>query len=167
MGRLIGLVLLAAASIAGAADAQLGVSVGQAADSQDTDVMRLTYRQALSSDAQPRWWPQQLQLGLGIWRVHDLDGRTRRYDVSVTLVWRSEGARGYVEGGIGVYLLSHTINNENHRLPTSLQFGSHVGAGLSFGKASIGLALQHLSNAGIKKPNGGINFYLLTVSVPL
>jgi lipid A 3-O-deacylase len=167
MGRLIGLVLLAAASIVGAADAQLAVSVGQAADSQHTDVMRLTYRQALSSDAQPWWRPQQLQVGLGIWRVHDLDGRTRRYDASVTPVWRGDVARGYIEGGIGVYLLSHTINNESHRLPSSLQFGSHLGAGLSFGKASIGLALQHLSNAGIKKPNGGINFYLLTVSVPL
>jgi hypothetical protein len=85
----------------------------------------------------------------------------------VTPVWRRESAFGYVEGGIGVYLLSHTINNDTHRLPSALQFGSHVGAGLAFDKASVGVALQHLSNAGIKRPNGGINFYLLTLSVAL
>jgi hypothetical protein len=167
MRRLFGLALLAAASIAGAAEPQIGLWAGQATDSQDTDVVRLTYRRPLSSDAQRWWWPQQLQLGVGTWRVRELDGPTRRYDASVTPVWRREGARGYIEGGIGVYLLSHTINNETHRLPSSLQFGSHLGAGLTFGKTSVGLALQHLSNAGIKEPNGGINFYLLTVSVPL
>src|SRR6267378_2334004 len=90
-----------------------------------------------------------------------------RYDASVTPVWRRQGSFGYVEGGIGVYLLSATINNETNRLPSALQFGSHLGAGLSFEKASVGLELQHISNAGIKQPNGGINFYLLSVQMPL
>ena len=52
----------------------------------------------------------------------------------------------------------------------ALQFGSHVGMGLRLGaprQASVGVALQHLSNAGIKQPNGGINFYLLTIGVEL
>jgi lipid A 3-O-deacylase len=72
-------------------------------------------------------------------------------------------------GGIGVYLLSHTINNDTTHLPTSFEFGSHVGAGLRVGarrEATVGIALQHLSNAGIKQPNGGVNFVLLNASFP-
>jgi hypothetical protein len=159
--------LLAAVPVAWAADAEVGVWHGRAFDSHETDVTRLTYRRSLRNDAQTWWRPQHLQLGVGIWRVPEFAGRTTRYDASVTPIWRSENSFGYIEGGIGVYLLSHTINNPTNRLPSALQFGSHVGAGLSFDKASVGLALQHISNAGLKKPNGGINFYLLTVSVPL
>jgi hypothetical protein len=163
----LALVFAVAATTAGAREGELGIALGRAADSQETDIVRLSYRRSLASKAGPWWWPHELQAGIGIWRVPDLEGRTRRYDASVTPVWRRTLARGYVEAGIGVHLLSHTINNETHRLPSSLQFGSHVGAGLSVGTASVGLALQHLSNAGIKQPNGGINFYLLTLSVPL
>jgi hypothetical protein len=46
-----------------------------------------------------------------------------------------------------------------------------VGAGLRIGAwgeaATLGIALQHLSNAGIKQPNGGVNFVLVTVSFAL
>jgi lipid A 3-O-deacylase len=164
--------LLAAATGANAAPQELGLTVGRATDSRDTDIVRLTYRRPLFGDsaAAPWWRPQYLQFGASVWRVPDLGGITRRYDASVTPVWRRETAIGYVEAGIGAYLLSHTINNDNNRLPSALQFGSHIGAGLRLGEArrsSVGLALQHLSNAGIKQPNGGINFYLLTIGVEL
>ena len=44
-----------------------------------------------------------------------------------------------------------------------------MGAGLRIGErreATVGIALQHLSNAGIKQPNGGVNFLLLNASFP-
>ena len=34
-------------------------------------------------------------------------------------------------------------------------------------RLSVGLAVQHISNAGIKQPNGGINLYMLTASYRL
>ena len=110
---------------------------------------------------------QDVQLGAGVWRVPDLTGSTRRVDVSITPVWRYTGAHGYIEGGFGAYVLSKTVNNDTTSLPTSFQFGSHVGTGLALKNASVGVAFQHLSNAGIKQPNGGINFYLATVSLEL
>lgn len=167
MRRLIGLMLLAMAPIAAATDSQLGVSVGRAMDSHGTDVVRLAYRHALSRDEQSWWWPRQIELGAGIWRLPDLAGRTRLYDVNLTPIWRIENSLGYCEAGIGAHFLSHTINNNTHRLPSSVQFGSHLGTGLSFDNLNVGVALQHLSNAGIKKPNSGINFYLLTVQTSL
>lgn len=33
--------------------------------------------------------------------------------------------------------------------------------------ATIGIAYQHLSNAGIKQPNGGIDLLMATVSFPI
>jgi hypothetical protein len=170
-GAFAALALLAAAR-APAAQPGLGLTVGRATHSHDTDIVRLAYRRPLAGDsaAAPWWRPQYLQFGASVWRVPDLGGITRRYDASVTPVWRKETALGYLEAGIGAYLLSHTINNDTNRLPSALQFGSHVGMGLRLGaprQASVGVALQHLSNAGIKQPNGGINFYLLTIGVEL
>jgi hypothetical protein len=166
-------ILLAGASSALAAEPELGLSVARAFGSQDTDILRLTYRSPLAPRDDGRWWPQQLQLGASVWRVPDLGGITRRFDVNVTPVWRSEtafggAAKGYVEAGLGVYLLSHTINNDNNRLPSSLEFGSHLGVGVQLDpRLSVGLAVQHISNAGLKQPNGGINLYMLTASYRL
>jgi lipid A 3-O-deacylase len=168
--------ILAAAATAAVAQPELGLAVGRATDSRETDIVRLWYRRPLQADAAVRpWWrPEVLQLGAGAWRVPDVGGRTPRYDVSVTPVWRSEtmlgATRGFLEAGLGVHLLSHTIRNDTHRLPSSLQFGSHLGAGIRLGArgdTSIGLAIQHLSNAGLKEPNGGINFVLLTAMLAL
>jgi hypothetical protein len=70
-------------------------------------IARLTYRHPLpEKDA---WWmPTQLQLGASLWRVPDIRGQTRRFDLNATPIWRSGNSWGYVEGGIGVYLLSKT-----------------------------------------------------------
>lgn len=167
MRRLIGLMLLAMAPISEATDSQLGVSVGRATDSHETDVVRLAYRHALGRDEQSWWWPRRIELGAGIWRLPDPAGRTRRYDINLTPIWRIEYSLGYLEAGLGVHFLSHTVNNNTHHLPSSLEFGSHLGTGLSLDNLTLGVAVQHLSNAGIKKPNGGISFYLLSVQIPL
>ena len=114
--------------------------------------------------------PAQLQLGLGVWRVPDICGTTRRFDLSATPVWRNDTSWGYIEGGIGLYLLLKTINNDENRLPSTFQFGSHVGVGFKLhGRhdAMVGIAYQHLSNAGIKQPNGGIDLLMATVSFPI
>src|SRR6267143_2223815 len=163
-------ILLAGASSALAAEPEWGLSVARSFDAHETDILRLTYRRPLEPRDGARWWPQQLQLGASVWRVPDLGGVTRRFDVNVTPVWRSDtalggAARGYLEAGLGVYLLSHTINNDTNRLPTSLEFGSHLGVGLQLGpQVTVGFAVQHISNAGIKQPNGGISLYMLTAS---
>jgi lipid A 3-O-deacylase len=167
------LVTLSFLALAGTAAAQpqseVVVSLGRAADNADIDVVRLAYRRTLPSNA--RWWePTLVELGGGIWRVPDLAGTTQRFDLHATPVWRADFARTYVEGGIGLYLLSHTINNDVTHMSTSFEFGSHVGVGLRLGErreTRVGIALQHLSNGGIKEPNGGVNFVLVNASFPL
>jgi hypothetical protein len=164
MRRFVAIGLLAAAGVAEAADLPVELWVGRSFDEKQTDVVRGTYRHRLDGEA---WWkPQIMQFGAGVWSVPDPEIRTSRYEFSITPIWRRQRGIGYVEGGIGAYLLSHTVNNEWNRLPTAFQFGSHIGAAMVVNKATLGIAVQHLSNARIKQPNGGINFLLLNASVP-
>ena len=160
------LVLMALASgAASAADPQWTAIFGRGVESADTDIVRLAYRHPLKDNG--AWWrPSHAQLGASVWQVPDIRGTTRRFDLNVTAIWRSEKPWGYLEGGFGSYLLSKTINNDDTRVPSAFEFGSHIGAGLRLAKNhTVGIALQHLSNAGIKQPNGGIDLVLVQYTV--
>jgi hypothetical protein len=144
------------------AEPELAAYFGRATGGKNVEIARLAYRRALAPDARG-WWPTHLQLGASLWRVPNISGTTRRYDANATAVWRKETALGYFEAGFGPYLLSRSINNTTTHLPSELQFGSHVGAGLRLGlHLTVGVAFQHISNAGIEQPNGGIDFFQLT-----
>ena len=165
MIRLILIAILCSAATAVAADPHWTAAFGRASDSQDTDIVRLAYRHPVNENSSI-WMPTHAQLGASLWRVPDIRGTTRRFDMNATAIWRSEKPWGYLEAGFGGYLMSKTINNEEHRLPSSWQFGSHLGIGLALGGGhSIGVGVQHLSNAGIKKPNGGIDLILVQYAV--
>lgn len=161
MARLIFTILLWTASHALAADAQWIAAFGRAAESQETDIARLAYRHPLPE--RDAWWmPTHAQFGGSVWRVPDIRGSTRRLDLNATAIWRNQRPWGYLEAGFGGYLLSKTINNQDTRMPSAFEFGSHLGFGFALTKTqSVGIALQHLSNAGIKQPNGGIDLLLV------
>ncbi len=88
-------------------------------------------------------------------------------DIGLTPVFRFQqnnpsGISPYAEVGVGFHFLSHTSVTAQRRFSTSFQFGDHVGAGLRFGgkgQYDLGYRYQHLSNAGIKRPNNGISFH--------
>lgn len=64
----------------------------------------------------------------------------------------------FVEGSIGARLLSHTRIAPDKTLSTAFQFSDMLGAGWQWDRSTVGMRFQHISNAGIKKPNPGINF---------
>jgi len=69
--------------------------------------------------------------------------------------------RPYIEAGVGVRLLSHTRETTDRTLSSAFQFADLVGVGAQFGahqNYQAGFRFQHLSNAGLKRPNPGINF---------
>jgi lipid A 3-O-deacylase len=73
------------------------------------------------------------------------------------------GVVAFVEAGIGVRLLSHLHTTPERSLSTAFQFSNELGAGLQFGpqgRVTVGLRYQHISNAGIKRPNPGMDLYL-------
>lgn len=67
----------------------------------------------------------------------------------------------FLEAGIGVRLLSHPRLSPSVTMSTAFQFSDTIGFGVQFGtegRQTLGVRLQHLSNASIKAPNPGINF---------
>lgn len=87
------------------------------------------------------------------------------WEVGITPVVRFVKSAGYfrpfIEAGIGVRLLSHARITEDLTVSTAFQFADMVGVGMIFGEKQnyqAGFRFQHVSNAGIKDPNPGINF---------
>jgi lipid A 3-O-deacylase len=124
--------------------------------------------------AQWNWQSRWLQSGnwhmggywdaqLGQWRG---SGKNTITDIGLTPVFRYQetspsSISPYVEGAIGFHLISPVRLEPARGFSTAFQFGDHIGAGARFGehgRYDLSLRFQHLSNAGIKKPNNGINF---------
>jgi len=106
----------------------------------------------------------------GYWRN---DSRNRSssgiWDIGFTPVFRLQQSdpaaiAPYGEAAIGFHFISKTSINSDRQLSTAFQFGDHLGIGVRFGPKhayDVGYRFQHLSNAGIKKPNDGIDFHEL------
>lgn len=75
---------------------------------------------------------------------------------------KSAGAiRPFIEAGAGVRDLAHVAVKDGYSLGSAFQFTEIVGVGAQFGghqQYQAGFRFQHVSNAGIKEPNPGINF---------
>lgn len=107
------------------------------------------------------------EASLGSWRGHSAAGNNQTVvDVGFTPVFRlqqknPDGIAPYAEAAIGFHMITPTFIYSNRRFGSSFQFGDHIGFGMRFGdrqQFDLGYRFQHLSNAGIKKPNQGINF---------
>src|SRR5215203_5463987 len=88
------------------------------------------------------------------------------WDFSATPVFRWTFAkpdvpRLFVEGGLGVHLLSATRINNDRIFSTAFQFGEMLGVGTAFGPRNayeVRLFVQHVSNARIRLPNWGLTY---------
>ena len=105
---------------------------------------------------------------IGQWHAHNAAGDDHVInDFSITPVLRAtERVRSawapYAEVGVGAHYISDHHIYRGRDMSTHFQFGDHVGVGFSFGEQlawDLGLRFQHISNAGMKNPNPGINFY--------
>jgi len=103
----------------------------------------------------------QLGLAYGHWR-ETTESSDDSIDVNITSILRLQWRQGMtIEGGVGAHLLG---NFPKRRLSSAFQFGSLVGVGYPLIRdVLLGIRFQHLSNAGINAPNGGINMYLLHI----
>jgi lipid A 3-O-deacylase len=118
-----------------------------------------------------RWMPTSdwhvggyWDLSVGQWHRSSAPGQNEDItEIGLTPVFRfqrNDLKGAYAEGGIGFHLLSHTSLGD-HGFSTAFQFGNHLGVGYRFGAKGaydVSYRFQHLSNAGIKSPNRGINF---------
>ncbi|HEX6361432.1 MAG TPA: acyloxyacyl hydrolase [Albitalea sp.] len=112
-----------------------------------------------------------LEVSLGHWSAHPpehgAEATTSVTQFGITPVVRlhPRGSGGwFVEGGIGVNMLSPHYRNGDKRFSTSFNFGDHLAVGRHIdprGEHELSLRLQHFSNAGIERPNPGEDFLQL------
>ncbi|HJV72934.1 MAG TPA: acyloxyacyl hydrolase [Noviherbaspirillum sp.] len=129
-----------------------------------------------------QWWRSNgthigayWDLSLAHWRGEQFqdipDARLSITSIGITPVFRlqNDNLKGpYAEIGIGAHLLSAHYDNNGRQLSTRFQFGDHFGIGYVFpNNMELGLKLQHFSNAGIKKPNDGVNFFIVGLRYPI
>jgi lipid A 3-O-deacylase len=152
----------------------VAVSIGNANVVRTNDAN--TARLAFTWNWQKKWFTgADWQLGgyweasLGVWRGDSPRGGNRDIvDVGIVPVLRFEprsvtGAP-YFEGGLGVHLQSARRVHVEKDMGSLYQFGSHIGVGFRFGpkgQYDLGYRILHFSNAGIKRPNPGIDFQLI------
>ncbi len=170
------LAMLATSSVAWAVDSW-SIEAGASRHSPSTSVVR----GAVQWQWESPWSTSNGWQGTGFWDLSLAQWRTReagrRYsvtDVGITPTVRFEGTRGgakpYAEAGLGLHYLSDTLVYPSRPFSSHLQFGTHLGLGVRFGdkgQFDIGYRFQHLSNAGIDKPNPGIDLHLIRLQIRL
>jgi lipid A 3-O-deacylase len=77
-----------------------------------------------------------------------------------TLRWRGGGgwSAWFLEGGIGLSVMDGHYATRQKTFSTRFNFTDHLGVGLNWGERrqhELMLALRHVSNGGIRKPNPG------------
>jgi len=85
-------------------------------------------------------------------------------DLGLTPTFRYGHEHGaYFDFGIGFHVLSETRISSTTDFSTKFQFGDHLGIGYRYDRYDFSVRAQHLSNAGIRNPNPGINFLQVRV----
>src|SRR5690606_8729946 len=102
------------------------------------------------------------ELGAAYWMANGSSSPPSVWQFSATPMLRwTVRDRYYIEAGIGATGFSST-NFADKQLGSAFQFGDHIGIGAHLSDTSrLGLRLSHFSNAGIKKPNPGLNILQL------
>lgn len=122
------------------------------------------HEHALSGPLSSYW-----DLYVSRWNANALsDGPHHYVQIGAIYTWRYRFLQGqspwFAEAGIGGTVMDHVYRTPDRSFSTAFQFTEALGVGCSFGeneRHEVALRVQHVSNAGIKKPNPGENFMKL------
>lgn len=105
------------------------------------------------------------ELGVAYWHADGSrsPGSAWQFSAIPFLRW-TWSDRYYIEAGIGATAFSRTTFADKN-ISTAFQFGDHIGIGMHVTDNSrLSLRYSHFSNAGIKRPNPGLDILQLTYS---
>ena len=140
----------------------LAIAAGRTGQSQTT------LRVGASQQWQSRWWESSTGYLSGYWDVgltywqsgkYDKDAYTLSISPVFTYSFQRMGAwKPFIEAGVGASAFSRTKVGDK-RLGGSLNFEDRLGFGVASGSHRLGFRVIHYSNAGLSKPNDGIESY--------
>jgi lipid A 3-O-deacylase len=138
----------------------------------DTSTRSLTIGAVLPWGRQHLVWGTQVttyaDLFLSQWRAPRAngDGHHNYSQLGAVAGWRfrfEEGASPwFFEAGLGGTSMNDRYQSPDRSFSTRFQFTEQLGVGRNFGprgEHELSLRIQHFSNAGVRKPNPGENFY--------
>lgn len=104
-----------------------------------------------------------LEGSLGLWTVRGPNGRTGYGSLGVVPMFRYRFDQGrspwFVEAGIGAVVTNRLYETANKGFGSRLNFSDQFALGYRLNpRQALSLRVQHVSNAGLKKPNPGENF---------
>lgn len=105
------------------------------------------------------------ELGAAYWHANGSrrPGSAWQFSAIPLLRW-TWAERYYLEAGIGATAFTST-RFAGKTISTAFQFGDHIGVGMHLTDNSrLSLRYSHFSNAGIKRPNPGLNIIQLNYS---
>ncbi|WP_415754745.1 acyloxyacyl hydrolase [Pseudomonas leptonychotis] len=160
--NLVAFAALACGSVSAVQAMDMTVAIGQTGDST------MTYRLGTQFDFNQSWFASDVGRLTGYWDAAytywDGDKTASNHSLSFSPVFVYEFAgerfKPYVEAGIGLAAFSST-ELESNDLGSSFQFEDRLGFGVRFADQEVGVRAMHYSNAGIKKPNDGVESYSL------
>lgn len=175
-GLFVGLVLLGAAGMAGADPVDHGAGVVAGGGVFGSHLSKRSYFGLVYDWPLPEAWQEHLTEGFRVraegnisrwWGCEGMDcGHVT--DAGITPVFRfcpsqSDKTAWYLDFAVGVHLISRTsIGDQVYS--TAFQFGEFTGGGILFGDEhhyDVGVRYMHESNADLKLPNDGMNFFQL------
>ena len=131
------------------------------------------YRLGLRKDFDSKWAKSSIgyfsgyyELSFNYWKGKTNHNKTN-YGVALSPVFGYYFDLGdikpYVEGGIGASLYRYTyIDNRN--ISSHFLFEDRIGAGVRVKNFDFNFRYMHYSNAGIVKPNSGIDIFIGSIS---
>lgn len=111
----------------------------------------------------------QTEAYVSAWRADAIGGGSNTYaqlGLVPVLRFRPDAGKSdwFFEAGIGISVLDKVYRTPDRQMSTSWNFHDTLGVGMSLGPgrdSEISLRWTHYSNAGIKKPNPGLDFIQL------
>ncbi|HXF65972.1 MAG TPA: acyloxyacyl hydrolase [Burkholderiales bacterium] len=168
-GRALALLLALYTAGAGAVDS-VSLMAGSASKGDDANIWQV----GLQWNWQKKWFTEGDWFVGGYWDAtlgvlkgdSPAGGNNELANIGITPVFRLQqkspsAVAPFFEAGLGLHFFSEKRIHAAKTFGSTYEFGSHVGIGVRFGpkhRFELGYRFRHFSNAGIKKPNPGINF---------
>ncbi len=144
------------------------VSIGESKDHTHISIYRLGVRENFKQ----KWFKSSIGYLSGYYELsanYWVKGRSSNFGIALSPVFTYNFTflpttlQPYIEGGIGGSLWTDTMiatrNVSSHFL-----FEDRIGAGVRYKGYDLNFCYMHYSNAGLVKPNSGIDIFMLSLS---